>query len=124
MSRLDGVVSLSELRDQLQVSAQAIYDLRSQGRCPRGGFRVGRDYTLAEITTGRVEWFLRSQGAISASRSLWPEPAGVRLGRALGTFPWRRCVAVTIPMCKVSARRSPDLDRSCAMIAKMRSSLG
>jgi hypothetical protein len=26
-------------------------------------------YTLAEITTGRVEWFLKSQGAISSSRA-------------------------------------------------------
>jgi Phage integrase, N-terminal SAM-like domain len=36
-------------------------------------------YTLAEITTGRVEWFLKSQAAISSSRArqsrTLPEPA-------------------------------------------------
>lgn len=42
LSRIDGVLSLSELCAQLQVSAQTIYDLRSQGRGPRG-FRVGRE---------------------------------------------------------------------------------
>jgi len=26
-------------------------------------------YTLAEITTGRVDWFLKSQAAISSSRA-------------------------------------------------------
>lgn len=39
---LDGVLSLTELCAQLRVSAQALYDLRSQGRGPRG-FRVGRE---------------------------------------------------------------------------------
>lgn len=42
LSLVDGVVSLSELCAQLHVSAQTIYDLRSQGRGPRG-FRVGRE---------------------------------------------------------------------------------
>jgi len=42
LSLVDGVLSLSELCTQLQVSAQTIYDLRSQGRGPRG-FRVGRE---------------------------------------------------------------------------------
>ncbi|MEP7088920.1 MAG: helix-turn-helix domain-containing protein [Nocardioidaceae bacterium] len=42
LSLVDGVLSLSELCAQLQVSAQTIYDLRSQGRGPRG-FRVGRE---------------------------------------------------------------------------------
>lgn len=32
-------------------------------------FPAFEHYTLAEITTGRVEWFLKSQGAISASRA-------------------------------------------------------
>ncbi|MDX6302237.1 MAG: hypothetical protein QOF53_3451 [Nocardioidaceae bacterium] len=36
LSLVDGVVSLSELSAQLQVSIQTIYDLRSQGRGPRG----------------------------------------------------------------------------------------
>jgi excisionase family DNA binding protein len=35
------VLSLRELADQLDVSVQALYDLRSQGRGPVG-FRVGR----------------------------------------------------------------------------------
>jgi len=42
LSLVDGVLSLTELCTQLQVSAQTIYDLRSQGRGPRG-FRVGRE---------------------------------------------------------------------------------
>ncbi len=50
LSLLDGVLSLSELCGQLQVSAQTIYDLRSQGRGPRG-FRVGRElrFRVSEI---------------------------------------------------------------------------
>jgi excisionase family DNA binding protein len=39
---LDTVLSLSELAARLRVSVQTIYDLRSQGRGPRG-FRVGRE---------------------------------------------------------------------------------
>ncbi len=39
---LDSVLSLSELAAHLGVSVQTIYDLRSQGRGPRG-FRVGRE---------------------------------------------------------------------------------
>ena len=42
LSLVDDVLSLTELCTQLQVSAQTIYDLRSQGRGPRG-FRVGRE---------------------------------------------------------------------------------
>lgn len=50
LSLVDGVLSLSELWTQLQVSAQTIYDLRSQGRGPRG-FRVGRElrFRVSEI---------------------------------------------------------------------------
>ncbi len=50
LSLADGVLSLSELCEQLQVSAQTIYDLRSQGRGPRG-FRVGRElrFRVSEI---------------------------------------------------------------------------
>lgn len=49
-SLFDGVLSLSELCEQLQVRAQTIYDLRSQGRGPRG-FRVGRElrFRVGEI---------------------------------------------------------------------------
>ena len=50
LSLVDGVLSLSELCAQLQVSTQTIYDLRSQGRGPRG-FRVGRElrFRVSEI---------------------------------------------------------------------------
>lgn len=50
LSLVDGVLSLSELCSQLQVSVQTIYDLRSQGRGPRG-FRVGRElrFRVSEI---------------------------------------------------------------------------
>jgi predicted DNA-binding transcriptional regulator AlpA len=50
LSLVDGALSLSELCAQLQVSAQTIYDLRSQGRGPRG-FRVGRElrFRVSEI---------------------------------------------------------------------------
>lgn len=50
LSLVDGVLSLSELCTQLQVSAQTIYDLRSQGRGPRG-FRVGRElrFRVSEV---------------------------------------------------------------------------
>jgi excisionase family DNA binding protein len=50
LSLVDGVLSLSELCSQLQVSTQTIYDLRSQGRGPRG-FRVGRElrFRVSEI---------------------------------------------------------------------------
>ena len=50
LSRVDGVLSLSELCAQLQVSAQTIYDLRRQGCGPRG-FRVGRElrFRISEI---------------------------------------------------------------------------
>jgi excisionase family DNA binding protein len=47
---VEQVLSLSELCAQLQVSAQTIYDLRSQGRGPRG-FSVGRElrFRISEI---------------------------------------------------------------------------
>ncbi len=47
---LDPVVTMSQLASQLGVSVQTIYDLRSQGRGPRG-FRVGRElrFRLSEI---------------------------------------------------------------------------
>ena len=46
---LDTVLSLSELA-RLGVTVQTIYDLRSQGRGPRG-FRVGRElrFRVSEI---------------------------------------------------------------------------
>jgi excisionase family DNA binding protein len=47
---VEQVLSLSELCAHLHVSAQTIYDLRSQGRGPRG-FRVGRElrFRISEI---------------------------------------------------------------------------
>jgi excisionase family DNA binding protein len=44
------VLSLTELCEHLHVSAQTIYDLRSQGRGPKG-FRVGRElrFRISEI---------------------------------------------------------------------------
>ncbi len=47
---IEQVLSLSQLCEHLQVSAQTIYDLRSQGRGPRG-FRVGRElrFRVSEI---------------------------------------------------------------------------
>lgn len=48
LSLVDGVLSLSELCAQLRVSAQTIYDLRSQGRGPRRA----RTACTAEITSG------------------------------------------------------------------------
>jgi excisionase family DNA binding protein len=47
---IEPVLSMSELASSLQVSVQTIYDLRSQGRGPRG-FRVGRElrFRLSEV---------------------------------------------------------------------------
>lgn len=47
---IDQVLSLSELCDYLHVTAQTIYDLRSQGRGPNG-IRVGRTlrFRVSEI---------------------------------------------------------------------------
>ena len=49
-SALEAVLSISELAADLGVSVQAIYDLRSQGRGPRG-FRVGRElrFRVSEV---------------------------------------------------------------------------
>jgi predicted DNA-binding transcriptional regulator AlpA len=54
LALVDGVLSLSELCTQLQVSAQTIYDLRSQGRGPRG-FRVGRELRFRAFIGMRVK---------------------------------------------------------------------
>jgi excisionase family DNA binding protein len=51
---IEQVLSLSELCAHLHVSAQTIYDLRSQGRGPRG-FRVGREL---RFRTSEVEAWL------------------------------------------------------------------
>jgi len=50
LTLVEQVVSLTELCAHLQVPAQTIYDLRSQGRGPRG-FRVGRElrFRISEV---------------------------------------------------------------------------
>ncbi|WP_406030275.1 helix-turn-helix domain-containing protein [Nocardioides sp. NBC_00163] len=50
VSGIEPVLSLTELCEHLHVPAQTIYDLRSQGRGPRG-FRVGRElrFRIGEI---------------------------------------------------------------------------
>ena len=55
---LDPVVTMSELASQLGVSVQTLYDLRSQGRGPRG-FRVGRElrFRVSEVDT----WLARME---------------------------------------------------------------
>jgi excisionase family DNA binding protein len=60
---LDAVLSLSELAARLRVSAQTIYDLRSQGRGPIG-FRVGRElrFRVSEIDA----WLARMEEADAA----------------------------------------------------------
>ena len=57
---LDRVLSLSELAVTLRVSVQTIYDLRSQGRGPRG-FRIGRElrFRASEIDA----WLARMEDA-------------------------------------------------------------
>lgn len=60
---LDTVLSLSELAAGLGVTVQTIYDLRSQGRGPRG-FRVGRElrFRVSEIDA----WLARMEEADAA----------------------------------------------------------
>lgn len=57
---LEPALTLSELAARLCVSAQTIYDLRSQGRGPRG-FRVGRQlrFRVSEIDA----WLARMEEA-------------------------------------------------------------
>lgn len=67
---LEPVLTLSELATRLCVSVQTLYDLRSQGRGPRG-FRVGRQlrFRASEIDA----WLARMEHA-DAER----HPAGGR----------------------------------------------
>lgn len=53
-------ITISELADLLSVHPQALYDLRSQGRGPRG-FRVGRQlrFRMSEIEA----WLARMEAA-------------------------------------------------------------
>jgi excisionase family DNA binding protein len=60
MPATEPAMTLSELAAYLSVSTQALYDLRSQGRGPRG-FRVGRQlrFRLSEIEA----WLARMEAA-------------------------------------------------------------
>ena len=70
LALIEQVLSLSELCAHLHVSAQTIYDLRSQGRGPRG-FRVGRElrFRISEVEA----WLVRMEqddGQRHAARGL------------------------------------------------------
>lgn len=67
---LDSVVTLSQLAAQLGVSVQTLYDLRSQGRGPRG-FRVGREL---RFRVSEVDAWLAQMEADDAQRH--PRQAG------------------------------------------------
>ncbi|WP_164477768.1 helix-turn-helix transcriptional regulator [Nocardioides pantholopis] len=67
--RLDPVLTLAELAAELGVSVQALYDLRSQGRGPRG-FRVGR---VLRFRVSEVQAWLAQLEADDAARH--PHPA-------------------------------------------------
>ena len=70
---LSAVLSLSELAAHLHVPVQTMYDLRSQGRGPRG-FRVGRElrFRLTEVDA----WLARLEAA-DAKRHPAPDHNGV-----------------------------------------------
>jgi len=55
---IDQSLCISELVARLRVSVQTIYDLRSQGRGPRG-FRVGREL---RFRVSEVDSWLRPDG--------------------------------------------------------------
>jgi excisionase family DNA binding protein len=60
----ESILSLSELADRLGVTAQTIYDLRSQGRGPHG-FRLGRQL---KFRTSEVDAWLRRLEEADARR--------------------------------------------------------
>lgn len=59
-------LSLQQLAEELHVSAQTIYDLRSQGRGPTG-FRVGRHLRFRKSEIGA--WLARLEGEDSDRHS-------------------------------------------------------
>jgi len=67
---LGPVLTLSQLAAQLGVTVQTLYDLRSQGRGPRG-FRVGREL---RFRVGEVDAWLAQLEADDAERH--PRQAG------------------------------------------------
>ena len=69
-SALGPVLTLSQLATQLGVTVQTLYDLRSQGRGPRG-FRVGREL---RFRVSEVDAWLAQMEADDAERH--PRQAG------------------------------------------------
>jgi excisionase family DNA binding protein len=69
-TELGSVLTLSQLAIELGVSVQTLYDLRSQGRGPRG-FRVGRELRLR---VSEVDAWLAQMEADDAERH--PRQAG------------------------------------------------
>jgi excisionase family DNA binding protein len=67
---LGAVLTLSQLAAQLGVTVQTLYDLRSQGRGPRG-FRVGREL---RFRISEVDYWLAQLEADDAARH--PRQAG------------------------------------------------
>jgi excisionase family DNA binding protein len=67
---IDAVVTLSQLAARLGVNVQTLYDLRSQGRGPRG-FRVGREL---RFRVSEVDAWLAQMEADDAERH--PRQAG------------------------------------------------
>jgi len=63
---LDRALSLSELAARLGVKPQAIYDLRSEGRGPKG-FRIGAQLRFRDGRLRRVTGAARSESAAKAS---------------------------------------------------------
>ncbi|MDQ3358192.1 MAG: helix-turn-helix domain-containing protein [Actinomycetota bacterium] len=57
---IEQILSISELAARLRISVQTLYDLRRQGRGPRG-FRVGRElrFRLSEVDS----WLNRMEQA-------------------------------------------------------------
>ncbi|SDJ96267.1 transcriptional regulator, AlpA family [Nocardioides sp. YR527] len=74
MSGIEPVLSLTELCEHLHVPAQTIYDLRSQGRGPRG-FRVGREL---RFRIGEIESWLARLEDCDQQHASDPGPGGGR----------------------------------------------
>lgn len=71
---LDPVVTMSQLAAQLGVTVQTLYDLRSQGRGPRG-FRVGREL---RFRVSAIAAWLAGMEDDDAQRHPQQDPQGVR----------------------------------------------
>ncbi len=64
-NEFESIMTLSELAARLGVTAQTIYDLRSQGRGPRG-FRIGRQL---KFRASEVDAWLRRLEEVDARPS-------------------------------------------------------